>query len=309
MMRSLYAGVSGLRAHQTRMDVIGNNIANVNTVGFKSSRVTFKDVFYQTMATATNPNDEDGYGRGGTNPYQIGIGTMISTIDTLNTRAGYQTTDKPWDVYIDGEGYFRVSNTMTSEDEGHISYYTRVGNFTFDALGRLVDGYGNFVYGQGDQVVAIQDLARDSFFETAEPDGEYEPEATNVINIEDFLRYTQIQIGPDGVITAIDKSGEGDEGELVAIGQIALYKFINNDALLQVGTTYLMETANSGQPRLCIPGDGGTGKLQTGGLEMSNVDLSKEFTDMIITQRGFQANSRIITVSDEMLQELVNLKR
>ncbi|MCL2773715.1 MAG: flagellar hook-basal body complex protein [Oscillospiraceae bacterium] len=304
MMRSLYSAVAGLRAHQTRMDVIGNNIANVNTVGFKSSSVTFRDVLYQTIKNPTTPSDQSPI-QGGTNPSQIGIGSKIASINVLNTRAGAQTTDRPMDCYIDGEGYFKV---QSGEAPNIVEYYTRVGDFNIDSLGRLVDGMGNFVMG-----INATDGVLDQ-----DPDpttGAYQAGVDDeVINLNgtDSVdgaytqgHYSQISIGNDGLISAYDSTAGG----IVTLGRIAVYKFPNNDGLSQAGNTYLQVTANSGDPTMAVPGLVGTGKVQTDGLEMSNVELAKEFTDMIITERGFQANSRVITTSDEMLQELVNLKR
>ncbi|MCL2099700.1 MAG: flagellar hook-basal body complex protein [Oscillospiraceae bacterium] len=325
MMRSLYSGVSGLRSHQTRMDVIGANIANVNTVGFKGSRVTFRDVLYQSIRNAGMSSEEPL--RGGINPTQIGLGVMITSIDVLNTRAGPQTTDKPTDIYVDGEGYFAVFNP----GDGNI-YYTRVGDFSFDPRGNLVDGNGNFVigYAGGEYMVPFSefDIPDENMFvegSVMDEDGEYSDfmadleeagDGGGIINIggEDSL-YTrglvqQISIGPDGMITGVVKEDpEDEEGEQWVLGQILLFKFPNNDGMNQVGNTYLLPTANSGYPAAVLPGTNGTGATIASRLEMSNVELAREFTDMIITQRGFQANSRIITVSDEMLQELVNLKR
>jgi len=274
------------------MDVIGANLANVNTVGFKCSRVTFRDVLYQTVSSPATPNAEgSGAARGGTNPSQIGLGVNVASIDVLNTRAGPMLTDKPLDVYIDGEGYFMVLNASDVE------YFTRVGDFAFDALGQLVDGNGNFVLGL---LGADVDPASPTF-------GEDALDAFVPIRVEDFENYTQIRIGVDGIITGYDTTNE-DEPTTI-LGQIIMFKFINPDGLSQEGNTYVRPTANSGDPIAYAPGMGGTGRTITNRLEMSNVELSREFTDMIVTQRGFQANSRIITVSDEMLQELVNLKR
>jgi flagellar hook protein FlgE len=316
------------------MDVIGANISNVNTIGFKGSRVTFRDVLYQTIGNAGRASEEPL--RGGINPTQIGLGVMISSIDVLNTRAGPQTTDKPTDVYIDGEGYFGVYNP----GDGQI-YYTRVGDFNFDPAGNLVDGNGNFVMGarvsepaalgeepdwtieseNGMWVQGSRDPSESeagmSFNDWRElAVGEDMESSVGLININfDNQLFTtgmiqQISIGPDGVITAYVTDPDSDEGaRLMTLGRIALFKFPNNDGLNQVGNTYLLPTANSGYPAIVEAGTNGTGRTITARLEMSNVELAREFTDMIITQRGFQANSRIITVSDEMLQELVNLKR
>ena len=296
MMRSLYSGVAGLRVHQTRMDVIGNNIANVNTVGFKSSRVMFRDVLYQTLSGSARPWDDSDPLRGGINPYQIGLGVQVASVDKLMTRAGPQTTDRPLDVYIDGEGFFKVRGA--GDDEEAPYYYTRVGNFSFDAMGRLVDSNGNYVMGVLDPEEAPAELEEDHVGE--------------VIQVEDqelFARLSSISIGPDGIITAYDPAADEPEDEIIIIGQLLLYKFVNADGLQQVGQTYFQPSLNSGVAGEIAPRLAGTGATIASRLEMSNVELAKEFTDMIITQRGFQANSRIITVSDEMLQELVNLKR
>jgi flagellar hook protein FlgE len=274
------------------MDVIGANLANVNTVGFKCSRVTFRDVLYQTSINASAPTEAgSGASRGGVNPSQIGLGVSVAAIDVLNTRAGPMLTDRPFDAYIDGEGFFMVI------DSNGIEYFTRVGDFAFDQLGQLVDGNGNFVLGLlGDDV----DPESPTF-------GEDAMDSFVPIVVEEFQNFTQIRIGLDGIITGYDTTNE-DEPETI-LGQIILFKFVNSDGLSQEGGSYVRPTANSGDPIAYAPGIGGTGRLVTNRLEMSNVELSKEFTDMIVTQRGFQANSRIITVSDEMLQELVNLKR
>jgi flagellar hook protein FlgE len=140
MMRSMFSGVSGLRAHQTRMDVIGNNVANVNTVGFKSGRVTFQEVFNQTLRGAGAP--DAALGRGGTNPMQVGLGIDVGAVDTLMTRGSLQRTDNPTDLSIEGEGFFivRSSNADTYK-------FTRAGNFGLDKLGNLVSGSGMNVYG------------------------------------------------------------------------------------------------------------------------------------------------------------------
>lgn len=310
MMRSLYSGVTGLRIHQTRMDVIGNNLANVNTTGFKASKVMFRDVLYQTMSGAGRPSATAPV-RGGINPYQIGLGAQVASIDVLNTRAGPQTTDRPLDVYLDGEGYFKVRGPgggLEDTPSGAIEYYTRVGNFSFDEQGFLVDSNGNYVIGQTEG--GLTDIASYSsnIPDTIDPTIDHVGTTIRVDQPDVFMRLSSITVGPDGIITAYDPDATpGDE--IVVIGQIALYKFANPDGLSQVGQTYYQPTSNSGVAGEIQAGLAGTGATISNRLEMSNVELAKEFTDMIITQRGFQANSRIITVSDEMLQELVNLKR
>ena len=274
MLRSLYSGVSGLRSFQTKLDVIGDNIANVNTVGFKGSRVMFQDVLSQTVAGATGPADD----RGGTNPRQIGLGTTTGSIDVLHTPGSWMTTNVPTDLAIEGEGFFVVT-------DGNQNYLTRAGNFYIDADRNLVTSGGLRVVGTNGNTIQLGD-----------PD----------IDIESF------EIGRDGTITVTLANGA------TLNPQIALVKLDNPAGLQKVGNSLYSPTPNADSDitdsdsileNLSTPGEDGTGQLITGVLEMSNVDLAAEFTEMIVAQRAFQANSRIITTSDEVLQELVNLKR
>lgn len=283
MLKSLSSAVSGLRSHQTMLDVIANNVANVNTAGFKSSRVTFTDVFYQTLSSATGPTATGG----GSNGTQIGSGTTISTIDMITTQGSYSQTDKDTDLYISGEGYFVIQDSA-----GNVSY-TRVGNLSFDPDGNLVDGNGNHVMGANADVMDPYD-----------PDNPIALTDLSNITVADYDEYTSIAISSDGTITGVDS-----DGNTQTLGQIALAIFSNPAGLSQDGSLYMSSTANSGEAIYAAPGSDITGTFVTGGLEMSNVDLSQQLTNMIIAQRGFQANSRIITTSDEVLQELVNLKR
>ncbi len=542
MVRSMYSGVSGMKAHQARMDVIGNNIANVNTYGFKGSRATFRDVYYQTMNTASGATAN----RGGTNPSQVGYGSTIGSVDVLHTRSAFAMTDNGLDVAIAGEGFLQVQ-----DPDGNI-FYTRAGMLNIDAAGNLVDMSGNFVLGTsgdplgkapGSDKIQIgidpvspstgsvtekingieytitgtnnnkdsnvtfnflssntlplgQDVAAEvttsgitvylnesaNFTSLGDltqkmnaaitsankgvphPAGDFKISATpaptfplsgkdiankdfsptlgtitgmpnsgaltSVFSIDKIgtafsgngditgmslaynattKEYTVTMTADDGaggtktytgVIpesaasagTLLLKSGTGDDtitikhpgwtainGDaaltaggvnetfaagtvtatptspskalglsskpiklsggteggaqtvadlssigigkdgviqgvhpvhgLLQLGRIDLVTFQNNQGLEQAGNTYFAATSNSGKAQYCVPGSDGSGALAAGSLEMSNVDLSREFSDMITTQRGFQANSRLITVSDEMLNELVNLKR
>lgn len=440
MLRSMYSGVSGLRIHQTRMDVIGNNIANVNTTGFKSGRVTFNEIFSQTLQGASGASENVG----GRNPMQVGLGANISSIDTLMTEGAAQRTDNPLDMKIEGEGFFIVS------DAGGFKF-TRAGAFRLDEVGNLCNPEGLNVMGWKvdpntgnvikDKVDKIKILSAENMY--SEPSmtknvtvsgnvNKNDPELANGLTIQlpiyDSLGYKYnvdfmvkknaksqnqldltildnslkdsngVKIGstgnklPDGdiaetitfdtntgkVVTTggaktqleialgstptgfsefsqpivVDFSGltlfnedttmegiGGDEdglgagapaGELTGyeigtdgkiygeysndkrkiLGQISVAKFKNPAGLQKVGNNLFQVTNNSGEFNgigTDVTSDGGS--LNSAVLEMSNVDLSREFTDMITTQRGFQANSRIITASDEMLQELVNLKR
>ena len=276
MIRSLYSAVSGLRGHQTMLDVIGNNIANVNTASFKSSRVLFSDLYYQTLTSASAPTAT----AGGQNPTQIGYGSLVSSIDVVNSRSSFQQTSRSLDVYVAGEGYFTVQNATGGKS------YTRLGAFSFDPNGNLLDSDGNKVMGQTTTGTTMTT--------TPAP-----------ITIANFSNYTSVSILPNGTISAIDST----TGAVAELGQLAIAVFQNPNGLQQQGTSYYAETGNSGAPTYAVAGSATAGALVSGGLEMSNVDLSKEFTDMIIAQRGFQANARVITTSDQVLEELVNLKR
>lgn len=493
MMRSLFSGVSGLKVHQTKMDVIGNNIANVNTVGFKSSSVTFTDIFYQTTQSATGPNAETG--AGGQNAKQIGLGASLGAISTkITTQGGAQRTDNPFDLMINGDGFFVVN-------KGNGNYFTKAGNFNVDEAGTLVNSSGYAVMGWQadadgniikDRVSALQIMAeknmttppaattKSTFFgninqeddnftatnakdqyipltmqfyddmgyeyqatfhvresgtkgeytlnlynivkdnkeivaakedatkatgmdytdtQTAFPEvtlqfnttkttryfkadgtteltpdattgklsaadealvayevapGEVLPSANGMKTTIDFTKFTDADVketfsaaenieidlseltnyGSDSTIDSemgyeglgkgksvgnMSSIGIQTDGKIVAaysngdnriLGQIVVANFANAAGLEKVGDNLYAETLNSGSfngigEDITASGD----DFSTGVLEMSNVDLSTEFTEMITTQRGFQANSRIITTSDTMLEELINLKR
>lgn len=470
MMRSLYSGVSGLKVHQTKMDVIGNNIANVNTIGFKASSVAFTDIFYQTTQTASGPNAKTGMG--GQNAKQIGLGSTIGAISTnITGQGGSQRTDNALDLMISGDGFFVVN-------KGGANYFTKAGNFTVDAAGTLVNGSGYPVMGWQsdedgnivkDRVSAIKIMtaenmttapaattkstmfgninseddafsatnAKDQYIpvttqfydelgyeyqatfhvrkgtggasdyivdlyeitkegnsiarateagtppaytylttgfpqlsldfnttKTAAPSGAKPGELIGVgagngvagtftstlklsaltgVNPADALASAQditidfstvTNFGSDSTIDSergIDGDGAGKavgkmasygiqtDGKVVAsysngdkkvLGQIVVATFPNAAGLEKVGENLFAETMNSGSFNGIGEDVGASGgKFNTGVVEMSNVDLSSEFTDMITTQRGFQANSRIITTSDTMLEELINLKR
>ena len=486
MMMSMFASVSGLKAHQTSMDIIGNNIANVNTVGFKASRATFQEIFSQTLSPASSPDSLTG--RGGTNPMQVGLGMNIDAIDVLMDRGSVQRTESPTDVSIEGEGFFIVRSGNDGE-----YFFTRAGNFTIDKLGNLVTATGQNVYGwmkydytdegyvfdtqepiaalnlysdiynSNKRIIAAkattQAILAGNLDSTVTPVGGYtgktapvatlntildvvkadgtagsdgipdggeansaniEPHFTVPVSVYDelgneykltvkfwknftqgpsgtsddtpvetswyyvvdggsnatatesasgFIKFdskgrlvkndltnfnykpiieitpgitmgsepfkfelnmeqlsmfaddssvktthvdgyapgtlTTFSIGSDGVIT-----GVYDNGRQQPLGQIAMAIFDNPAGLQKVGANQFTQTPNSGDFKVGKqPGRDGAGTLVPGTLEMSNVDLAKQFTEMIITQRGFQANSRVMTTSDEILQELANIKR
>ncbi len=504
MMRSMNSAVSSLRAHQTKMDVIGNNIANVNTVGFKKSRVTFKETYNQTIKGAGASQD----GRGGTNPTQIGLGADLGSIDVLQTRGTPDRTDNPTDLMINGEGFF-----MVSDDANYLNrYYTRAGDFKVDDDGNLTTGDGYKVLGYmadetgrlktnieglkidkslvyppqatkpsvppipGEDIVSFtgnlysstdvlpatvgtpavntaviveeggtdagiykyddtlstptkpvytqkndilsKSLGRETTIEvyddlgnvhqikmlftkvgedtgtkesTWQVDAFYmDKDGAMVINgqkknadgtfaagdAETGFNYTagfKLIFGADGKFKASDPAIAGGKldmtigtsfnhgadklnfpidlsqltqvsdnsnasatkikgykqgtlseysiaqtGEIIGgfsngqrkvLGRVALANFTNPAGLQKTQSNMYMETKNSGIPVTGLPSTNGFADLNPGSLEMSNVDLAAEFTNMITTQRGFQANSRVITTTDQMLEELVNLKR
>jgi flagellar hook protein FlgE len=272
MLRSLYSGISGMRGFQTKLDVIGNNIANVNTVGFKAGRVMFKDILSQTISGVTAPID----GRGGVNAKQIGLGVTLGAIDTIHTPGSAMTTNVVTDLRIDGDGFFAVK---TSEDQ-EVPYLTRAGNFTLDAERKLVNADGMLVVDLGGAPIILGD---------------------------DVTAFT---IAQDGEIISVSADGTS-EGTDVRIGVV---KVTNPAGLEKIGGNLYRSTPNAildGELEIGVANSAetGTGAIISGQLEMSNVDLTSEFTEMIVAQRGFQANSRIITTSDEVLQEVVNLKR
>jgi flagellar hook protein FlgE len=407
----MYSGVSGLKVHQTKLDVIGNNIANVNTVAYKSSNITFQEILSQTLATAQPPTTT---GTGGTNPSQVGLGTTIGAITTNHNNGNIQTTDSNTDLAIDGDGFFVVSDGFTSS-------YTRAGNFTIDSAGNLVTVNGEKVMGwnvdanneidtsapleaidlsslnmpatatenlmiQGNlnsstpvgntfeynmsvfdslgtahtitmtfERVGDPEDRRFSFAVEGSDDmtiaaggsryltfdvngkldqvngdelsisfnnGADEMEASITFNPNRMTMYdnpTSITGNQDGysagslINLGIDKEGNVignfSNGRDNHVASLAIATFINPQGLEKIGGNLFTTTWNSGEPEVGIAGTGMRGAVASNSLEMSNVDLSREFTEMIVAQRGFQANSKIITTSDEVLQELVNLKR
>ena len=461
MMRSLYSGVSGLRNHQIRMDVLGNNIANVNTYGFKKSRVSFQDILSQTVSGAAAPTAE----KGGVNPKQVGLGMNIASIDKIFTQGSLQTTGLSLDLAIQGEGFFILK-------KGEEQFFTRAGGFGLDKNGTVVNP-ANGLRVQGWQAVKIgttytinttgtlediiipiggKDPAKateiikyksnlnsetpllpvdrtptaeellnatvttnidaydsignvhrltvefsrvrgepNTWLVTASAEGADEatltldaggpnPNDSNSIimrfnnlgapiSIEDnptipgapadiitegslacalnvtFPAEGTAQIitidlgtagGYDGITQfaapsstrAYEQDGYGlgylenytvdssgvitgiyTNGNKAPIAQVGLATFTNPQGLTAEGDNNFRLTGNSGLANIGTAETGGRGKITAGALEMSNVDLAEQFTDMIVTQRGFQANSRSIITSDQMLQELLTLKR
>ncbi|WP_313528352.1 flagellar hook-basal body complex protein [Anaerotignum sp.] len=313
MVKSMFSGIAGLRAHQQKMDVIGNNIANVNTYGYKAGRVTFKESIYQTTSSSSNGNDIFG----GSNPSQVGYGSQVGTVDLMFSNGAYAPTDSAMDCMIDGQGFFivgpknpegiKLEDATPEEVSQKLSgtYLTRVGNFVFDGDGYLCDGSGNVVYGYGMKddgtpntetlvPLRVPYVDKDGIIDTSTP-----PADTSTP-----MKLNSVSISKTGEIV-----GNDSDGESRTIGMIALANVPNPNALEKTQGPYYSIRENTGFVLPYEPGKGTTGSIVNYGLEMSNVDLAKEFSEMITTQRGFQANTRIISVTDEMLQELVNIKR
>ncbi|HSP76226.1 MAG TPA: flagellar hook protein FlgE [Cryobacterium sp.] len=393
MLRSLYSGISGLRSHQTMLDVTGNNIANVNTTAFKASAVQFQDTLSQLKQGAGAPQDQVG----GTNPAQVGLGVQVAGIATNFAQGSAQSTGRATDIAISGDGFFVTQ--LAGE-----TLYSRAGAFDFDAQGRLVSPDGAIVQGWnaangqineggpvGNITLPLQAMIPARATGTATLVGNLPADATEgsaivrdvsvydalgaartlsvtfartatgwtasgtdtaggtsaaaatltldatggltasgPLNVAGVTVDLAALTGQAGLTTATISSQDGStagslqsftlgkDGTLVglfsngsqtSIARIALATFTNPGGLEKAGSSAYRATFNSGNAALGAPGDGGLGSLSGGTLEMSNVDLSQEFTNLIVAQRGFQANARIITTSDEVLQELTNLKR
>jgi flagellar hook protein FlgE len=279
MMRGMFAAISGLKQHQVMLDVTANDIANVNTIGYKSARVTFQDSLTQMQRGAAGPTTQTG----GSNAAQVGLGVGLGSVDNLMSSGATQTTGSPYDVAIQGDGFFQIGDGAPSGPASAIAptAYTRAGNFAISS-GFLTTKDGQYVLGY------------------AQPST---PASTEVA--------IQIPAGATGM--AIDGSGgvsyvDPATSTRVTPYRLTLATFTNAAGLEREGGNTWVTTANSGAKTVNTPGIGGAGSTTAGAIEMSNVDLAQTFTNMIIAQRGFQANSRVISTADEMLQDLVNLK-
>lgn len=287
MLRSLFAGISGLRVNQTMLDVTGNNIANANTTGYKASTTVFADTLSQMLTGAAAPNPN----RGGTNPIQIGLGVQLAATTGNFTQGASQMTNRPTDLMIEGDGFFVVK-------KGTEDLYTRAGAFTWDNDATLVTPSGNRVQGYG-------------FDENGNVD------KTQLVDVTlDFSQLTlnppvpagaelvSYNFGADGILRGM--FSDNVQRDMV---QLAIADFNNVQGLEKIGETSFRASANSGVPQLDVAAEGSRGVITAGAVEMSNVDLAEEFTNLILAQRGFQASSRVITTSDHVLEELVNIKR
>lgn len=407
MSRALFTAVSGLKNHQVWLDTIGNNVANANTMGFKTSSVVFDDILGQTLSSGTLPTAT----KGGTNPLQVGLGMKVASVTQNFLQGSIATTNRATDIAIQGDGFFVVTN-------GADKVYSRAGAFTLDANGNLVDATGYKVQGStapvkvklgqegaatastkatfkgnldysvadGSTYVATFDVkdsvganhtltltftrnftaapgrwdwavteadANISSLTTATGSvtfnasgaisagssqaiglvyaagaGVTTPQAitldfgtatnstpltglaspsTVTLSSQDGVSSGTLQsfsVGADGTITGFYSNGTRS-----TIDTIQIASFTNPGGLVKTGSSQYRESPNSGTLSQGIPGTGGRGTLISGSLEQSNTDLAQEFMQMIIAERGFQANARTITTANQMLEELVNLKR
>ena len=290
MMRSMFAAISGLKTHQIMMDVTANDIANVNTIGYKATRTTFKD----SLAQLQRGGAGQGPGQGGSNPAQVGLGTQLGTIDNMMGSGAFQSTGHALDAAIQGDGWFRIGQATvaagpppTTTLTAGTQQYTRAGNFSRNDQGYLVTADGFYVVGRTVPSTTV----------TATPPG-----ADQLIQIPQGA--SSIAVGPDGAVSYIPA---GSSTRTTA-GYVSLAKFPNDSGLQRASGNRWTANAASGAEEVGTPG-GDFGSTQSGTLEMSNVDLATEFTNMISAQRGFQANSRVISTADDMLNDLVNMKR
>lgn len=280
LLNSFSSGVAGIKTFSKSLEVIGDNIANVNSTGFKGSRVTNQDNFSLTMQPSSAG---EGAENPGMNSMQVGTGSSVASISQQFNQGVLSTTGGPADLGITGKGFFKVQDPDTQE-----FYYTRAGDFRLDNNGNLLTNQGLNVIGAAGPIT-IPPL-----------------EGTNPLQ--------SYKIDKDGMVSAY----YANSTEAVEIGQILLTTFANPNGLMRVGDNLLRnglqtDGANGGAAGATLATAGPTatlfGEIIQGTLELSNVDLTQQFSDLIVAQRAFQANSRVITVSDSVMDEIVNLKR
>lgn len=309
MLRAMDSAVAGLRAHQNRLDVIGNNIANVNTQGFKSQNYTFKDAMYQTSTTSTGGSQTNIDGQaaniGGTNPAQFGYGSLQGSISTDFT-AGTPSYVGGLNASINGEGFFITAQSTRPADLTDTAVlYTRVGQFSVDSQGYLVDANSNYVLGSQRANNGGVSIASTTYRQ-ANGGNALAGLVPIQLNDPNGIGFQSVSIDNNGTITYV--MNDGTEGTTPF--KVALARFENPKGLTKAGNNTYNHTSTDNAGSVTVSEFGGTNPtLMSGYLEGSNVDLAKEFSDMITTERGFQANAKIITVSDEVLNELVNMKR
>lgn len=311
MVKSMNAAIAGLKSHQTKMDVLSNNIANVNTWGFKSRTTNFQDALYSNSISGSAGKMENGK-LGGINTSQIGYGNTVSSISTNYSTGSGQYTGNPLDCMIDGTAFFVVGPYReTGAGQGAVQikneeigknglFLSRVGIFQPDSNGYLVDNTGNYVYGYAattaqNGTVTIDKDKLVPIRIPEDPNSKTNPKAR--YNIQTWT------IGTDGTVVGVDETNIPR-----TIGQIAVAS-VENPSGLEQSNGYLYSIGANAGNVLAMQTTSATGTIKSNFLEMSNVDLASDIATMITTQRGYQANTKIITVTDEMLEQLVNMKR
>ena len=343
MLRSLYSGISGMKVNQTKLDVIGNNLANVSTTAFKGSRVNFSTTISQTLGSASAASDS----LGGVNGKQIGLGAQISSIDKIMSQGSMQSTSRSLDVAVDGSGYFMVAtgpaltggntDAITIKDNGvenmpanNSVAYTRDGSFVLDNEGNLLTSKGYRVLGFA---MKTTDTKNNNNGDNIRPDGTvlYVESNNNTVSVDNQLvslkipdKVTKVtaqgetevavksfNISADGLITGVLETGE-----ITALGQIAMSSFKNEVGLTDIGNNMYEPSGSSGAAIISSGknstagrNSSGYGDILQGYLEMSGVDMAEQFTDMIVATKAFQAAGKTITTGDEILSEIINLKR
>lgn len=330
MLRSMYSAISGMQSFETMLDVIGNNIANVDTPGFKAGEVNFSDVMSQTLNGGSTPSAT----QGGTNPQQVGLGTKVASIATNFSDGAPQSTGNPLDLAIQGSGFFVVS-----PDGGNHTYLTREGDFNLDSGNNLVlpngavaQGYELNAGGGGTiNTGALNAVNLDSYLTsyvaslngTSDGNGgTYGTASGNTITdtnggATDTYSFAlaspaNLQIGSNGSLTATVEVTNTTTGAVqskpITIGYLSLGTVNNPGGLEKVGDSMYITSNNSGQASYQPAGQNSTGSINANYLEMSNVDLTQEFSNMIVAQRGFDANSKMIGTDNAILNDIVNLK-
>jgi flagellar hook protein FlgE len=298
MMGGMYAAISGLDANQAMLNETANDLANVNTVGYKAASITFADSLTQVMHGASGPTSANG----GTNTEQIGLGVQVNATVNEMTEGSFQTTGNPLDVAIEGDGFIRVgqgepkAGELTENTPVKV-LYTRAGDLTTDAGGYLTTQSGEYVIGRNAEV-ASEGESGDTY-KSGEKDTyiKIPPGSANV------------SIGEDGSVTYTNEEVGSEQFEKrVTAGYISMATFANESGLERLGGSMWAQTANSGTPIVGTPDTSGFGSTIGGELEMSNVDMATEMTNMITAERGYQANSRVISTADEMLGTLVQIQ-
>jgi flagellar hook protein FlgE len=298
MMAGMYAAISGLDANQTMLNETANDLANVNTVGYKAASVTFADSLTQVIHGASGPTSTNG----GSNPEQVGLGVQVGATINEMGEGSFQSTNNPLDIAIEGNGFLRVGSGSPPAKEPYTSglpanlQYTRAGDLTTNTDGFLTTQAGQYVIGRNAVV-----------------SGESETGDTYTPGKEDtYIRIppgsTNVSIGQDGSVSYTDENPESKNyQQRVTAGYVSLATFPNESGLERLGGSLWGQTANSGAPIVGTPDTSGFGSTVGGELEMSNVDLATEMTNMITAERGYQANSRVISTADEMLGTLVTM--